>query len=495
LSILRALHVNRNQRPIADTVHRLLDITRVHVSLVLRPRGEQVLANVLQIAELARQYELEGGLSFRGFVERLRDESQSAQSAEAPVIEEGTEGVRLMTVHKAKGLEFPVVILADITAKLAQREPDRFIDPATGLCVLKLAGWMPQELREQAALECRREEAEGVRLAYVAATRARDLLVVPAVGDKPFDDGWVRPLNRAIYPSPAQRRDAQPAFGCPAFKSKDTVLERPDSDTARPETVCPGLHEFGEDAARYTVAWWDPRAMVLEAEQSSGIRRPELITKEADRGIIDRGLAAYEAWRGSRNAAVESGSRPSMRVQAATAWAAQSDSELPGEGVPEVEVAHVDLPANRPSGARFGSLVHSVLSVVPLDAKADVIKPIAGVHGRILGATAEEIAAAPAIVERILAHPLMSRARAAAAAGTLQREVPVMLRAEGGEIVDGVVDMTFDEEGGSILLDFKTDVRMGANIARYKRQLQAYALAMARVNRPAVRPILLTAGS
>jgi hypothetical protein len=40
----------------------------------------------------------------------------SVQAAEAPILEEGSDGVRLMTVHKAKGLEFPVVILADITA-------------------------------------------------------------------------------------------------------------------------------------------------------------------------------------------------------------------------------------------------------------------------------------------------------------------------------------------------------------------------------------------
>jgi ATP-dependent exoDNAse (exonuclease V) beta subunit len=492
LTILRTLHVNRNHRPIADTVHRLLDMTRAHVSLVLRLRGEQVLANVLQIAELARQYELEGGLSFRGFVERLRDESRASQSAEAPVIEEGTDGVRLMTVHKAKGLEFPVVILADITAKLAQREPDRFIDPVSGLCVLKLAGWMPLELREQAPLECRRDEAEGVRLAYVAATRARDLLVVPSVGDKPFDDGWVRPLNGAVYPSPARRREAHAAPGCPSFKSKDTVLERPDNETAKPDTVCPGLHQFGEDGARYSVAWWDPRALVLDAEPASGIRRPELITKEASPEIIAEGLTVYDTWRVSREAAIDAGSRPSMRVYAATAWAARPDSGLPADGLPEVEVVHVDLPADRPSGVRFGSLVHSVLSVVPLDAGTDPIAPIAEVHGRILGATPDEIAAAPAIVERILAHPLMSRARAAAAAGALRREVPVTLRTETGELVDGFIDVMFEENGRTIVVDFKTDLAIGAgSISNYKRQLQGYAVAIHRAYAPSVRPVLL----
>ncbi|MGE5812859.1 MAG: UvrD-helicase domain-containing protein, partial [Acidobacteriota bacterium] len=325
LSLLRSLNIARNHRPIAETIHRLLDATRAHVSFVLRPRGEQVLANVLQVGELARQYEQEGGLSFRGFVEALREEAQSAQAAEAPVIEEGADGVRLMTVHKAKGLEFPVVILADITAKLAQREPDRYIDPGANLCVLKLGGWMPEELRDHAALETQRDEAEGVRLAYVAATRARDLLVVPAVGDKPFDEGWLRPLNRAIYPLVLKRRVQQPAPGCPEFKSKDSVLERPNSDPFSLETVCPGLHEFGDAAdACYSVAWWDPRALQLTAEAPSGIRRPELITKEADPKLIADGLAVYKSWRASREKAIEAGSHPSMRVLPATAWAARA---------------------------------------------------------------------------------------------------------------------------------------------------------------------------
>jgi ATP-dependent exoDNAse (exonuclease V) beta subunit len=83
----------------------------------LRPSGEQVLANVLQILELARQYEASGGLSFRGFVERLREQADRQEAPEAPILEEASEGVRLMTVHKAKGLEFPVVVLADLTLR------------------------------------------------------------------------------------------------------------------------------------------------------------------------------------------------------------------------------------------------------------------------------------------------------------------------------------------------------------------------------------------
>ena len=113
----------------ADTISTLLACTRAHVGFVLRPAGDQALANVLHVAELARQYEMDGGMSFRGFVDTLQLEASTRQAAEAPILEEGSDGVRLMTVHKAKGLEFPVVILADITARLTPYEAGRYIDP------------------------------------------------------------------------------------------------------------------------------------------------------------------------------------------------------------------------------------------------------------------------------------------------------------------------------------------------------------------------------
>ena len=155
---------------------------------------------MIHIAELARQDELNQGLSFRGFVEDLRDQAENGRTAEAPILEEGSDGVRLMTVHKAKGLEFPVVILADMTAKLRSERADRLIDRRANACYLRLGGWTPVELATNEMREVARDEAEGVRVAYVAATRARDLLVIPVVGDVPWEGGWTAPLNRAVYP-------------------------------------------------------------------------------------------------------------------------------------------------------------------------------------------------------------------------------------------------------------------------------------------------------
>ena len=74
--------------------------------------------------------------------------------------------------------------------------------------------------------ELLRERSEGVRVAYVASTRAKDLLVVPAVGEGPFE-GWVAPLNSALYPSHSDWRKNEDAVGCPSFKGDATVLDRP----------------------------------------------------------------------------------------------------------------------------------------------------------------------------------------------------------------------------------------------------------------------------
>ena len=146
LRLLARLHNGRNHVPVADTITRMLDETRAHVGFALRRAGEQVLANVLHVAELARQYDLSGGISFRGFVDDLREAAEQSQAAEAPIVEEGSDGVRLMTVHKAKGLEFPVVVLADITANLAPAEASRHLDAPSALCALRIGGWSPRDL-------------------------------------------------------------------------------------------------------------------------------------------------------------------------------------------------------------------------------------------------------------------------------------------------------------------------------------------------------------
>jgi len=488
LTLLRSLHGLRNYRPVEETVNRLLTATRAHAAFVLRPWGEQALANVLRVAELARTYEAAGGISFRGFVERLREEAEG-EAPEAPIVEESSEGVRIMTVHKAKGLEFPVVILADITAGIAAWNPGRWIDAERGLCALRLGGWQPWDLHEHEAEEMARDRAEGVRVAYVAATRARDLLVVPAVGDDPFvagwdgaSDGWISPVHAAVYPTADRRREPQVARSCPGF-GEDSVLERPDRDTAGRDNVRPGLHAFGD----YDVVWWDPRHLALDVQRVYGLRREDLIL-DAGREIVEADRKHYDDWLAARRAAQEAGARPSLRVSVVTEWArAKNDGDVGRD----VELVNAVPGGPRPGGLRFGALVHAALATVVLDATPAQIAEGVSLQARILGAPAEEVTAATALVGTALAHPLMSRAREAWRAGRCRRETPVACREPDGSLIEGVLDLAFEDTDGWTVVDFKTDVEIDADLGRYRRQVGLYASVVAKATGRNVTAVLM----
>jgi ATP-dependent helicase/nuclease subunit A len=440
-------------------------------------------------------------MSFRGFVDTLQVEASVRQAAEAPILEEGSDGVRLMTVHKAKGLEFPVVILADITARLTPYEAGRHIDARRQVCALRIGGWSPKELNDQRESELGREKAEGERVAYVAATRARDLLVVPAIGDAPYTEGWIAPFNRAVYPPEDVRRAQTPAPGCPAFKSKDTVLIRPDGDPASIFTVCPGAHRQGPADAPFSVVWWAPDELALGAQASFGLRRDDLIVKSVDPSVLRQRLDTYQQWRTSRDAAVAAASKPSVEVLTATEFA---DRDGPRRMSPDTDDAaartfavRVDVESvaggeQRPGGARFGTLVHAVLAGVPLTAADDdAARRLAEMHGRVLGATADEIAAATALVGRVLRHPLLAGAGRAAALDRCYRETPVTLRLESGAIVEGNVDLAYLEGDEVVVVDFKTDRELEGAMETYRRQVQVYAAAIAAALQRPVRAVVM----
>jgi ATP-dependent helicase/nuclease subunit A len=503
LTCLANWHRRRNRRPVAETISDVLGSTRTHVSFVLRPGGEQVLANALHVAELARQYEIEGGMSFRGFVEALREAASGGQAAEAPILEEGSDGVRLMTVHKAKGLEFPVVILADITARLTPFDASRYLDAERERCALRIGGWSPKDLNDNKAMELLREEKEGERVAYVAATRARDVLVIPAVGDGPYDDGWVAPLNAAIYPAEDARRVQAHGAGCPSFASKDSVLIRPDGDPASRLTVCPGQHEFTASGEPYSLVWWspEPAALSLGAQAPFGLRRDDLIVKDVAPAVLRRGLETYHAWKKEREDAIATAHQPSIDVMTATKAAASEALASIGhdidvttetlEGSHRAESAQATAP-RRPGGQRFGSLVHALIADMPLDAAdARTVARLASAHGRVLGADAAEIAAAEAIVSRLLAHPVLQAAARAHRDGRCYREMPVTWRTETGAIVEGFVDMAYADESGLVVVDFKTDRELDGALDRYQRQVRIYAAAIAAATGRPSRGVLM----
>src|SRR5205807_9487330 len=143
-------------------------------------------------------------------------EFEASDQSEAPIPEQEGGAVQLTTVHKSKGLEFPVVTLADLTAKLSGPQgADRYTDPDRRLCAQRLLWCAPWELLDAAEEEAKAEQEEALRVAYVAATRARDLLVVAAIGEEEREGGWLSPLHDALYPPKDRWRSPGTAPGCP----------------------------------------------------------------------------------------------------------------------------------------------------------------------------------------------------------------------------------------------------------------------------------------
>ena len=489
LDVLEQLHRGRNRRPIADTVAQLLDATRAHAGVAIWPTGEQALANLLRVLDQARRFEAAGATSFRAFVQWLDAEAERGGAAEAPVVEEGTDGVRIMTVFKAKGLEFPVVILVDPTCPHTFQEPSRYVDGARGLWAMPLAGCAPAELVLHRDDVLRHDADEAVRLTYVAATRARELLVVPVVGDEAVA-GWVDVLHPVLYPKAMDRRRAQPAPGCPPF-GDDSTLERRGNRDAE-DSVMPGLHK--PEQGTHGVVWWDPRALELDKVEEAGLRQQRILAADETGAVAQEGDRAYADWEARRAALVERGAVPTFRIRTVTgAGDAGGDTAHDDAIVVTVEKTRASG-APRPSGPRFGTLVHAVLAMVAFDATLADVKALAETQGQLLGATAPEVLAAVDAVHAALEHSVFASARAAGAA--CRREAPVLLVADDGALVEGVLDLAFrapdgDATGGWIIVDYKTDVELGSRQPEYEAQVRCYARAVSAATGEPARGVLL----
>ncbi|RWM89502.1 MAG: ATP-dependent deoxyribonuclease subunit A [Mesorhizobium sp.] len=504
LALLRRLHVGRNHRPTAETITMLLEAVRAHAGIALWPTGEQALANCQRLIDLARHFEGRAS-SFRAFVEKIDADAERGEADEAPIVEEGTEGVRVMTVHKAKGLEFPVVILADPTCKAARDTPSRHVDPSRRLWLEPLCGSSPSELLEAADEELKQDHAEAVRVAYVAATRARDLLVMPVCGDQPIE-GWLGVLDPMLYPPDDARRQSEPAQGCPVF-GEDSVVERgPQGVPPALGSVKPGLHRPVTDGPR--VVWWDPAALSLEIEEQAPLRHQLILEADPDGTAAAASEDNYAAWKLARDALLAQATHPSMSVRTVTSLARAAEAETSATEInkpdggdqsrarPDIVVETMERGDRElPGGRRFGMLVHALLATIDLDAGVDAIEAGAAINGRLVDATEEEIQAAVATVGGALAHPILRRAAACAGKGGLRRETPVLLRQDDGSLVEGTVDLAFHEDTldftGWTIVDFKTDRDFEAMSTRHIAQLRMYSEAVAAATGSPTRGVVL----
>ena len=155
----------------------------------------------------------------------------------------------------------------------------------------------------------------------------------------------------------------------------------------------------------------------------------------------------------------------------------------------------------RSLGREFGTLVHTTLATVPLDAGEETVRAVAATQGRILLGSREgvneEVYAAVESVMAVLRSPLFDQVRTAHAAGRCYRELPLIWQAADGVLVEGTIDLAFEEPGAApggrrfVVLDFKTDRELDAEGERYRRQLAIYCQALIALQGGAARGILM----
>jgi ATP-dependent helicase/nuclease subunit A len=169
-------------------IDRAVTLTGYDRHLLALPGGTRRMANVRKLMRMAREFEADEGRDLRGFIDAVaeRDVIQ-AREGEAPLEAEALDAVRMMTVHRAKGLEFPVVCVADL-GKDGREDDGRLRisdDGSIGLRLANLGGGAVDstKLAEIKAQAKRAAEEEERRIFYVAATRAQEHLVLSGATD------------------------------------------------------------------------------------------------------------------------------------------------------------------------------------------------------------------------------------------------------------------------------------------------------------------------
>jgi ATP-dependent helicase/nuclease subunit A len=171
---------------LSELLRRVIAATGYEAHALSLTWGERRLANIHKLIRLARNFEAQEGRDLRGFLDHIAhlERAAGAREADAPVGDGEVEAVRLMSIHAAKGLEFPVVCVADLGREPNLRSPDLLLDgegARVGLRLLGLSDPEPvpaldyEELRDHRRVV---QEEEEDRVLYVACTRARDRLLL-----------------------------------------------------------------------------------------------------------------------------------------------------------------------------------------------------------------------------------------------------------------------------------------------------------------------------
>lgn len=435
---LHELHLDARWQRVSDTVAAVIARRRLFAVALGRRRPRDHWRRYRFLLDAARAFDDAGGAGHREFVEWAASRcDEGAQALESPGSEPDDDAVRLLTVHGAKGLEFPVVVLAGLQASERPRPgPVRWrtgggyevaLGSTSAGSRVATAGYDALGATEDAL-----DVAERVRVLYVGATRARDHLLVslhhPA--GRPSHAATLHGLHAPFGDAPAERREPGP----PPGRSGREPHPGP-----RGRAVAPTAENYDD--------WLRERRALLEEAN-----RPATV--------------------------------PATRLVHASTTATHPEPAPPGRAPGRGRGA---------AGTRIGRAVHAVLQHVDLPPATDLAR-LASEQAEAEGiperaAEVEELAAG------IIACPAITELLAA---GPWWREVPVAAPL-GDVVVEGVVDLLVDTADGLVVVDYKTDhladpAAVDAALERYTPQGAAYAHALvAATGRPVTRCVFVFA--
>ncbi len=436
LAVLWDFHDRRAWIPPDELIERFIRDRQMIESSFGRRRPRERWRRLRFVVEQAHAFLRVGGNSLRGFLDWMdRRLSEGARAVEVPVPETDEDCVRIMTIHAAKGLEFPIVILTGLGTPHRHRSERVVINRASGRADVRVPAaqshFQTEGFEAANQLETDAGAAESVRLFYVACTRARDHLVLSL-----FRGG------RGSANSPAALLE-QYCGGVPEMW-REVALDGliPASSTVSPEPDPPPLTGFELERAE----WLERRKATIgvagraEAQAVTAISR---LNHEQSKEEAEEGEVSYRLGR--------SGTNLGRAVHAVL----QTVDLTTGEKLDETSLAQADAEGIRDRWREVAALARNAL-------KSRVVREL--VDNMVPGEAG------------------------------YYREVFVSAPLD-GKLVEGFIDLLIDAPGGLVIVDYKTDnldrAGVGAAAAQYETQVGLYAWAVGEVTGKPVREAVL----
>ncbi len=479
--------------PLDDLVERVLEGFGYDLAALLMDDGLRRTANLLKLVRIAGEYEAHEGRDLRGFLEQAATRAaMSDREAEAAVAAEDHAGVRVMTVHAAKGLEFDCVAVADLGRKLAgggqppylrlafddEETPEDSEAPAPRIGLrLARAGAPSLDVRGYRQINDEAADAdaeESGRLAYVAASRARERLILSGTFD---------PEKDIVASEAPQRRLSAiacllPALGVSGEDGQIVTAPAPDalgrsaeSSPFRPARIRVGVTRPGPEEVALLSA--DDRGRRVEAPAGGGT--PPMLA------LAERGTAAA---RSLSYAALADYRRCGYRFLAERVLQLGRDGEatVAGPEGPGRELTGGSGRSARSGGGMgFGRAVHELLEWSARNGWGAPPPSLIEATMRREGFGSEAAGRAGGLIDGWLRSGLASELEGDGA--ILRPEVPFRVQIDEGTVIRGTIDLLVTGAGRvPMFVDYKTDSVPDDGIpvlpAAYEMQRVLYASAI-----------------